>query len=463
MISLSNDPSDAPYYMQIYQQYKEAIHAGILKANEKMPSKRKLATELGVSVTTVDAAYQQLVSEGFVQSFPKKGYFVCRMEELAKSQPKIPERENRWRESRQVLVDFSTGDIDTEHFPYNTWRRLMKNAFNEYDADLLKRTPAQGNEALRRSIARYLYESRGVNCTAGQIVIGAGTDNLLQVLSYILDNACTIAMENPVYNKAYQMFSRMGHAVLPVDIDEDGMPVEPLEGRENIAVYITPSHQFPLGISMPISRRVRLLNWAEAGRGRYIIEDDYDSEFRYHTKPLPSLQSIDTHEKVIYLGTFTKSIAPTLRISYMVLPAALFELYRREYGFFGSPVSGLEQKVLHEFIEQGYFERHLNKMRVLYKYKRMQLVNALRIFGNAIQVSGENAGHHLLVRLKTGTPEQAMCEAALDNGVKVYPISRYFVGKMPERYQGNVLMGYGALSEKQIQEGVALLKKAWIK
>ncbi|WP_250228351.1 MocR-like pyridoxine biosynthesis transcription factor PdxR [Anaeropeptidivorans aminofermentans] len=462
MIHLSFNPNSPPLYQQIYQQYKQQIYQGIWKAHERLPSKRTLAAELGVSITTVDTAYAQLVSEGFIQPLPKKGFFVCPLETLTQRQPRVIEPYSEKTEEKTVLVDFSTDGIDEIHFPYNTWRRIMKNVFNEYDKTLLKRTSSQGSEELREAISKYLYEARGVNCRQEQIVVGAGVDNLLQILSYILDKSWTIAMENPVYNRAYQMFNRMGHKVLPVDIDGEGIPVEPLQERNRVAVYITPSHQFPLGISMPIGRRVRLLNWAKSHKERYIIEDDYDSEFRYNTKPLPSLQSIDTHGRVIYLGSFSKSIAPSLRISFMVLPDSLLHIYRQDYGVFSSPVSGFEQKVLNEFIRQGHFERHLNKMRLLYKNKRALMDEELRAFDGKIQVSGESAGHHLLVRLNAGMSEAEMCRSALENGVRVYPISPYFVGKMPCQYEGNVLLGYGALSHEEIRLGIALLKKAWL-
>ena len=451
-----------PLDWQIYEQFRRDITSGALPAREKLPSKRALAASLGVSVTTVDAAYAQLACEGFIESSPKRGFYVCALG-ILKARP--PQREVRQATAQTAValqVDFSAGAVDPQAFPYNTWRKLLKNAFNEYDAQLLHRTPPQGDPALRSAIANYLYKARGVHCTQEQVIIGAGTDHLLLVLGFILGNSFSIAMENPVYSQAYQIFSRMGYPMLPVDIDMAGIPVDPLQDRENIAVYVTPSHQFPLGISMPISRRIQLLHWAEAGQARYIIEDDYDSEFRYTTRPLPSLQSIDSRDRVIYLGTFTKSIAPSLRISFLVLPPSLLDQYHTAYGMFGSPVSRLEQRVLCAFLEEGYFERHVNKMRVVYRNKRYFLEKCLRVaFGDILDIQGENAGHHLLVAPHNGMDEATLCTAAKSHGVGVYPISSYFIGKMPPCYQGRVLLGYGGLSEEQIQLGVHLLRKAW--
>ncbi len=451
-----------PLYWQIYDQFKEDIYSGALAAHEKLPSKRKLAADLGVSVTTVDGAYAQLACEGFIEARPKRGYFVCPMGQLKGLRPRPPEPHPPEPEDPGLLVDFSANTVDKDAFPYNTWRKLLKAAFNEYDPDVLKRPAAQGDLELRQVIATYLYSSRGVRCQAEQVIIGAGADHLLLVLGYILGNSFTIALENPVYNKAYQIFRHMGYPTLPIDVDGAGMPATPLQGLENTVVYITPSHQFPLGISMPISRRIQLLHWAEAGKNRYIIEDDYDSEFRYHTRPLPSLQSIDSHDKVIYLGTFTKSIAPALRMGFLVLPPQLLARYKEGFGSFASPISRLEQRVLCAFIRDGYYERHLNKMRVIYGNKRAYLEKALAgAFPASLAIHGENAGHHLLVSSRAGRGEGDLCAAARREGVRVYPISSYFIGPMPPRYSGSVLLGYGGLSEKELALGVACLKRAW--
>lgn len=462
LISLPPNDSHTPLYIQITRHLKQQIRTGALPAHAKLPSKRSLAGHLGVSVTTVESAYSQLVSEGFVESRPKRGFFVCEIEPLlpAAAEPAPPAAKADG--AAEPLVDFSPGGIDTRHFPYTTWRRLLRACFDEADATLLQNAPAQGLFSLRESIAQYLAQARGVRCQARQIVIGAGTEHLLQILSYMLDSSWTIALENPVYNKAYHMFSRMGHSVLPLYVDEKGLPVSPLGALSHTAVYTTPSHQFPLGVSMPISRRVQLLNWAKSAPDRYIIEDDYDSEFRYDAKPLPSLQSIDDHGRVIYLGTFSKSIAPSLRIGYMVLPEALLPLYQAQYAQFSCAVSRFEQQVLDAFLRQGAFETHLNRMRKLYKEKRKTLVSALEVaFPHSLQYQGEQAGHHVLVHLPGMADGGALCRAAMAAGVKVYPLSPYFIGPVPPAYQGHVLLGYGSLSQAQIQRGVALLSQAW--
>ncbi len=467
MISLAPKTPETPLYLQIYQQLKEAIGSGTLPANTRLLSKRKMAEQLGVSVNTIDTAYSQLLSEGFITSIPKKGYYVCEMETLLFSKhhsslPKqmvpapLPPKKNH-------QIDFSINNIDSNAFPYHTWRKLLRTALNEYDKHLLCASPSQGEPALCTAIATYLYLSRGVHCRPEQVVIGAGTDNLLQILSYILDNSCTIAMENPVYHEACLFFQRMGHRVLSIPIDTNGIPTEPLYTLKDTAVYITPSHQFPLGITMPISRRIKLLNWANREERRYIIEDDYDSEFRYDTRPIPSLQSIDQNGKVIYLGSFSKSVTPALRISYMVLPEELLSIYLQRYTVFSCAVSKVDQLVLTRFLSEGHYETHLNKMRKIYKEKRAFLVSALgEAFGDQIEIMGENAGHHVLIKLKKGLSQQEMCEKAEKVGVIVYPISPFFMGKLASEYEGMVLAGYASLSVEELKKGVSLLKKAWI-
>lgn len=453
-----------PMYQQLYQRIKGEIQSGVLPARTRLLSKRRMAEQLGVSVNTVEGAYGQLLSEGFIEARPKSGYYVCEIEDLIGQIPAVrtPPQPAEPVGEPGIRVDFAITGVDREGFPYSTWRRIARAVFDECDPQLLARSPFQGEAALRRAIASYLSLSRGVHCAPEQIVVGAGTDNLLQILSYILDNRCTIVMENPVYHESYLFFRRMGHPVTPIPIDEKGLPVEPLEALDNAAVYITPSHQFPLGITMPISRRIQLLNWANKAPGRYVIEDDYDSEFRYNSHPVPAMKSIDTGERVIYLGSFSRAIAPALRISYLVLPEALLADYSEGYAAFGCSVSKLDQLILTRFIENRHFETHLNRMRKTYKEKRAQLVGALReAFGGRIEIQGENAGQHVLVRLTDGTAEAEIVRRAQGAGVRVYPVSPYFMGELPEQYQGIVLLGYATLTEEEIQEGVARLRGAW--
>lgn len=461
MITLPLCTNKAPLYKQIYEWFIAEIQNKNYKPHDKIPSKRKLSEHLCVSINTIDTAYSQLIDEGYILSIPKKGYFVCDIDVYHRINIKQHEDTPIKESISNLKVNFSPSDIDHLAFPYKTWRNLLKTCFNEFDHGILKRTKARGDVNLRRELVTFLHSSRGVNCDERQVIIGAGTESSLRTLSLLLNKRTPIALENPVYRKAYKTFEHMGHTILPIPIDDKGIEIKPLKDLSNVAVYVTPSHQFPLGISMPIGRRVELLNYANEADGRFIIEDDYDSEFRYIRKPLPSLQSIDHNGKVIYVGTFSTSIAPSIRISYMVLPLTLLKNYNKIYSESSSEVSILEQRVIAKFIAEGNYEKHLNKMRKLYKDKRGHLIKELSIFEDHIKIVGESAGNHLLIKIDTGKSEKAICIAAVEKGVKVYPISNYFIGEMLKKYENTFLLGYGALSKMEISEGVKLLYDAW--
>lgn len=456
------DGQSGPLYMQIYRDLRAEIENGQRRAGDRLPSRRALAAQLGVSVNTVDGAYSQLLSEGFLEARPRSGYYVCPLDALQRLGPMAPPPQAAQAPAPDAVeVDFAPGGVDRERFPHAVWRRLMKAAWNEYDPALLRAPDPQGDPGLRQAVAQYLRSARGVRTDADHLVMGAGTDDLLQKLSFFLDSDCTLAVENPVYNRAHEMFARMGHPVLPVPIDHKGVSAERLAGLDRLVLYTTPSHQFPLGLSIPMGRRVQLLNWAGSGQFRYIVEDDYDSEFRYDTRPLPSLQSIDRNGRVIYLGSFSGSLAPSIRMAYMVLPDPLLDLYRRRCGGFSSAVSGFEQAVVREFLRQGHFETHMNRMRVQYKNKRQRLLKGLAPLGDRLEVIGEAAGHRLTLRHLGGLDEQTLCRRALAAGVRVYPISPYFIGPMDPKYQSKVLLGFGGLTDDQLDRGAALLCRAW--
>jgi|LGVE01.1.fsa_nt_gb GntR family transcriptional regulator/MocR family aminotransferase len=462
MITIPFENQGKSLYQEIYEYIKNEITQGTLNYKEKLPSKRSLASHLSVSVNTVDSAYSQLVAEGYIEALPKKGYYVCEIEAYIHDENSIKMSDPIDEEVKEKIeIDFSPTAIEGDLFPYNAFRKIFKSVFNEYDTNLLKKPDIQGDLGLRKALVKLLYRSRGVVCSKEQIVIGAGTDHLLQILGLMWGREKEIIVENPVYLNAYKIFEKMGNPVIPINIDNKGIKIDPLAEFNNSAIYVTPSHQFPLGISMPIDRRIKLLNFSKKSDNIFIIEDDYDSEFRYNEKPLPSLQSSDKNAKVIYLGTFSKSIAPSMRISYMVLPEVLLKTYLDISDGISSQVSSLEQKMIAEFIESGAFEKHLNKMRKVYKEKRKILMEALLGLGNKVSISGENAGHHLLVQLKTGMAESEMYQRGIECGVRVYPISNYFINGVPEKYKSEVLMGYGSLSQNEIIRGVNQLKKAW--
>lgn len=454
-------------YEQIYEHIKKEIREGKLLAGEKLPSARSLAEYLQVSRNTVDFAYEQLLSEGYIEARPYKGHFVCRVEDLY-SLPKTPEATGTagrviMQGKQKYPFDFSPNAIDMNAFPFSVWNRISRGVFAEQG--IFTSGSPQGEEELRITISRYLHSSRGVNCSPEQIIIGAGNDYLLMLLEKILGRHVNIAMENPTYKHAFDLLGSFAYHITAVDMDEAGMKVEDLKNKPVTAAYVMPSHQFPTGVVMPIGRRSELLGWAAQDSKRYLIEDDYDSEFRYRGKPIPSLQGADQSGSVIYIGTFSKAIAPAIRISYMVLPYGLLEIYREHCGFYSSTVSRIDQRILNRFISEGHFERHLNRMRKVYKAKHDKMLLLLKPFRKRFHISGENAGLHLLLTCQDGRSEEELIRMAAQEGVKVYGLSESFVaGKpAPPWNQGAVLLlGYGGLSEKEMEEGMKRLSQAWL-
>ena len=358
-----------PLYEQIYQYIKDEIRKGNIRPEKQLPSSRELAKSLKVSRSTTQLAYEQLVSEGYLEAVPRKGYFAASLDgifppvaqsvaarpdqkkELSLGMEKESVRGQLFREKFEV--DFSPRGIDLEGFPYATWRKISRSVLKEEDRELFLKGEPQGDLILREAIREYLHAARGVNCDVSQIIIGAGNEYLLMLLSQIIGRDAVIAMENPTYRQAYRVLSGVGHKVLPVGIDKNGFCVKELEGQDVQAAYVMPSHQFPTGTVMPVRRRQELLFWAGEQPGRYLIEDDYDSEFRYKGKPIPALQGMDQNGCVIYMGTFSKAIAPAIRVGYMVLPEALLSVYLAKGRFYSSTVSRVDQRILAKFISGG--------------------------------------------------------------------------------------------------------------
>lgn len=451
--------SKRPLYEQIYNHIKTEILNGGLPFQERLPSTRKLAQYLQVSRSTVDMAYEQLLSEGYIEALPYRGYYVSELDGIYRGAL----GENRSVESKPQVrehyaYDFSPNGVDLESFPHNAWRKLSKGILMDDNKELFMLGAPSGEEQLKSTIAVHLHQSRGVNCEPEQVVIGAGTDYLLMLLQAIFGEKLSIAMENPTYKKAYQVLENLGNEMCVIDMDRSGMDVKKLTASGARIAYVMPSHQYPLGTVMPIKRRLQLLGWADGAEDRFIIEDDYDSEFRYKGKPIPALQGYDSHGKVIYLGTFSKSIAPAIRVSYLVLPKTLLSRYEKRGTAFSSTVSRVDQRIVAGFLEEGYYERHLNKMRAIYKSRHDVLLEGLKEIPH-IEITGENAGVHLLVRFTDGRTEtEAICQAK-SAGIRVYGLSGYYVRGKEETH--TVILGYANLKEDAIQEAVERLKAVW--
>ena len=473
-----NVQGDRPLYEQIYQYIKDEIRRGNIRPEKQLPSSRELAKSLKVSRSTTQLAYEQLVSEGYLEAVPRKGYFaasldgifppVARSAATVRSDQKIKlsagtEQENARRQlfRDEFEVDFSPRGIDLEGFPYATWRKISRSVLKEEDRELFLKGEPQGDLILREAIRDYLHAARGVNCDASQIIIGAGNEYLLMLLSQLIGRDAVIAMENPTYRQAYRVLSGGGHKVMPVGIDKNGFCVKELNGQDVQAAYVMPSHQFPTGIVMPVRRRQELLSWAGEEPGRYLIEDDSDSEFRYKGKPIPALQGMDQNGRVIYMGTFSKAIAPAIRVGYMVLPESLLSVYLEKGRFYSSTVSRVDQRILANFISGGYFERHLNRMREIYKGKHDVLLGELKPLEKRFEITGEFAGLHVLLKDKKKETEQSLLEKAAKNRVRVYELSGFYMEEAQAKETSTIVLGYAGLTEEKIRKGVELLREAF--
>ncbi|MCM1257273.1 MAG: PLP-dependent aminotransferase family protein [Roseburia sp.] len=462
MIPLDND-SERPLYQQIYEYIREEIADGKISCGEKLPSTRLLAKHLLLSRSTVELAYEQLLAEGYVEAQPCRGYFASDISKLyleSRQGQKMRRDLTREEKKETYQVVFSPDRNEMGYFPYGAWRKISRELLSGDDPELFLSGEAAGERELREAICKYLYHARGVNASTEQIVVGAGNEYLLILLSQVLGEKKRVAMENPTYLKAYHTFSNMRYEICAIGMDQGGILMEEVEKASPDIVYTMPSHQFPMGTLMPMKRRLELLNWAAGGEERYIIEDDHDSEFRYKGKPIPSLQGNDRDGSVIYIGTFSKSISPSVRVSYMVLPEKLLERYNENCGFYASTVPKEQQLKLAAFFDQGHFERYLNRMRGVYKGKHDYFLGLLKRETWVHKIYGDNAGMHLLVEVDSDLSQEDIVRMAKERGVLVYTLEEYQIpgSALKEKKYPTLLLGYGGLSEREMQCGIEILR-----
>ena len=455
--------AEVPLYQQLYEHLAGQIRCGMLKKGDRLPGKRNLAGQLAVAVNTVDTAYQMLVAEGYLEARERSGFFVLEYagapvwEGLAAEQA---EAEKEAPPSPAPRFDLSTGAVDTALFPFRTWGRLQKELLYNGE-ELLRHGHRQGDMELRRELAEYLRSYRGVVCTPGQIVVGAGVEYLLGLLAQLLRGSAA-AVENPGYDRPRTILENNGISCRCVDIDGGGLSPAGLEESGASLCYVTPSHHFPTGVTMPVGRRAQLLRWAAGRPGRYILEDDYDAEFRFDMRPLPSLQGMGGGGgRVVYLCTFSKSLAPSIRIACMVLPWELLGEYRRAFGSYSNTVSRFEQQTLRLFLEGGYFTRHLARMRGAYKGRMERLAAALEERFEAVRLSGRHTGLHLLLQLPEGPGEEAMIRRALEEGVRLKGLSEYYMERRERCGDNCVILGYASLRDGEIGALAEALGRAW--
>lgn len=446
---------DAPLYDQLYRHIAGAIRSGALSPGARLPSKRRMCTLAGVSMSTVETAYSLLAAEGYVLSRPRSGY-VCA--DLLPPAPAVPAHppETAPAPAPKWAYDCSTSAVDVSVFPFSSWARITKEAVYE-NPGLLQRGHPQGDGPLRAALAQLLSQYRGVRCSPDQVVVGAGADHLLSLLLQLLPEQRAVALEDPGYPAAYAAAALHGREALPIPVDGEGMVPEALDASGAGLAYVTPSHQFPLGVSMPAGRRSRLLHWAASAQNRWIIEDDYDSEFRWSSRPIPALQGMDRAGRVVYLGTFSRSIAPAIRAAYLILPPGLLERYRHTFSHGACAVSRFEQESLRRFLVQGLYGRHLRRTGNLYRKKCALFAGALADIPGA-EISGAEAGLHFLLTLPRYTEEE-LVERAAARSVRVHPLSRYCHAAPPR--PSTVVLGFAGLTMEELAQAAALLRKAW--
>ena len=415
-------------YEQLYRHIKSDILAGTLAAGEKLPSKRALAAHLEVSVITVKNAYEQLIAEGYICGVEKRGYYVMRIDQPLTAASDVTAESVDEPPEKTWFMDFVTNSTAAEYFPFATWSKLLRQTILEQDTNLLRPTPSTGAVELRQAIAAYLHQFRGMTVSPRQIIVGAGTETLYLLLIQLLGREKCYAVEDPGYSKIGRIYRSNQVPLRHVALDESGLSYEALCRTDADVVHISPSHHYPTGIVMPITRRHELLRWANEQEGRYILEDDYDSEFRFVGRPIPTLFSDDEHQHVIYLNTFSKTIAPSIRISYMLLPPRLLEHYREKLGFYACTVSSFEQYTLAQFLSRGYYEKHLNRMRKRYHQKRDAVIDCIRtgpLAGRA-EIMEQDAGLHFLMRLDTALPDETLRRRAAEHGLRLALLSDYY-------------------------------------
>lgn len=463
--NFENTGSDS-LYIYLYKCIKHDIEQGILITGEKLPSKRRFAKNIGVSIVTIENAYARLTAEGFIYSLPKKGFYVA----------DIKERQNNihyWFPSvnslaaspatSTYLADFANNQTPSDLFPFTIWSKIVRNILNDSRIPLMTKSPCGGVFSLRRTIAHYVKEFRGMTVLPEQIIIGAGTEYLYSLLIQLLGHDKIYAVENPGYQKNAKIYQSLHVPCVHINLDDDGIRIHELEEKQAQIVHITPSHQYPTGIIMPISRRYELLGWAAREKNRYIIEDDYDSELRLGGRPVPTLQSMDIADNVIYLNTFSKTLSSTVRISYMILPKGLVQPFYDRLSFYSCTVSNFEQYTLARFIADGKFENHINRLRNYYRHKRDTLLTALKAspLQPYITISGENAGLHFLLTIHTPLSEKEVMLRAQAKKIRLLPLSSFYEGT-PMHEPNTYVMNYATIDMTQINTIVNVLYQCCI-
>ncbi len=471
---------------QFYEALRNAILSGQLSRGHRLPSTRSFATDLGVSRMTVVNAFDQLTAEGYLNGSVGRGTYVSEHlpeeRQLVKFRPpkydpltpteELPRKlfSNRGRDFEKAYPDDSDFPVDAkpfragvpalDEFPIDVWSRLCRRRWKQVsESDLTYGDPA-GYLPLRKAIAGYVRAFRGVRCDESQVMIVSGTQQAVDVVARIAtDPGDRVLFEDPGYRRARAGFKAAGARIVPVPVDDNGMIVEQAVDKFSNAriAYVTPSHQFPMGVTLSIERRMQLVEWAEK-TGGLIFEDDYDSEYRYAQRPIPALQGLDRAGRTIYVGSFSKVIFPSLSIGYAIVPPGMVDLFRKAMSLVGRPASTVDQQILADFIEQGNFARHLRRMRTIHEQRRTTLVESIeQNLGLLLRIVGSDAGLHCTALWRDNRADEPIVERAGKNGIVLKAVSRFFYTNSSPRLRNGLIFGFASATPGQIKSGIRRL------
>lgn len=453
--------SGSSLYGQLYEQLKQQILSGNMVAGQRLPATRELASEYQLSRNTVINAYRQLEVEGYIKPVTGSGYYVENLNPFKTDLPKVAAFPAAPKQTAKPYdYTFAYGDLDYNCYDSKAWRKCMLNAYDHLSSkDSIAYEEPQGFSGLRHILGGYLYLSRGVKCSAKQIIFTSGHQQSMNIIANLFRSAdWGFAMEDPGYSGTRQIMEQNNFHVTPVPVENDGISINVIQNLFHTLLCVTPSHQFPLGSVLPISKRLQLLEWAGKNDG-YIIEDDYDSELRYHNRPIPSLQSIDSSERTIYLGTFSKSLSPDLRMAYIVLPTHLLTSYREKYLYANCTVPALLQLTLAEYIENGEYQRHINAMRTHYRKKHDYIRNYVKetLSDNAVLL-GEDAGLHFVLSIQTKRSQTELIEKFARKRIQISPTEPFWMNKALYP-QNQFLLGFSAIPLTQLPKAMKSLSE----
>ena len=444
---LSYELDEKNKYYSLYSAIRGDILTGKLKKGFRLPSKREMAENLSVSVITVQNAYDQLLAEGYIYSRQRSGYFVAEACADFHGVRDVPAPQERPEE--EYKVDFVKGNTLPGAFPFSVWSRLMRGVLSDCGEHLLERVPCDGDGELKRAIASYLYRARAIDIDPRYIVIGAGAEYLYGIVVQLLGRERPIAVENPCYGKIYSSYMLNGARVKCIGVTDSGIDCEEVEKSGAGVVHFSPSHQFPTGAVTPVAERLRLIKWAKEKDG-YIIEDDYDSEFRLVGKPLQCAQNLSP-DRVIYMNTFSKSLAPSMRMGYMVLPPKLYDRFIGIFGHSACVVPLFEQKTLAKMLDGGYFERHIARLKNAYRSVRAAIYEKVKSLPFPAEIKDTGSGLHLLIRFPSASSDEEIKERARKNGINLRCLSDYLLSPAPV-WDRCAIINYSGVTVKRIED-----------